>query len=103
MKTTRETDESQLRRLAYIKALFRMGVSNLETKLDPYLAQAVLTFDNSIEMLLWLLVDYQQIPIGNRNINFPELLSKVTTKEQALKSRSRQLSELHSCERRFGC
>jgi hypothetical protein len=48
--------EYEIRRLSYIKGMFRMGVRHLENASEPDIALATLIFDSCIEMMLWLLI-----------------------------------------------
>lgn len=73
-----QKDDSTIRRLTYVKGLFRIGAEHFEAKTSVNIAQAVLTFDNSIEMVLRLTADTLGIRFGERrDIYFHDLLVKV--------------------------
>ena len=103
MNDMRQVGERELRRLAYIKALFRIGIDQLEKGTEPNTAQALLTFDNCVEMMLWLLADFHGIRIRQKkqDIPFPELLSLVNDEmrkrniSRVLPSYGSDLQELH--------
>lgn len=57
--------ENKLRRLVYMKSLFRIGVELLRRGSEPDGALAVLIFDNCLEAMLWLLRDIYDVQIPN--------------------------------------
>jgi hypothetical protein len=95
--------ERELRRLAYVKALFRIGIDHLERCTEPNAAQALLTFDNCIEMMLWLMVDFHGIRIKQTKqlTTLPQLLSQVSAElseqdtSRILLRHASDLQELH--------
>lgn len=78
---TEKIRESTLRRLAYIKGLFRLAISQFNQTSEPNMALAALIFDNCIEMMLWLLVDKYRIKI-NGDPYLSQLLSKLTNDKE---------------------
>lgn len=99
---TQQVGESKLRRLAYVRTLFRIGDDHLDRETEPNMALATLIFDNCVEMMLWLLVDAYTIEISGekQKTHFPKLLSTVSNKMQesgvsVLSGNASDLQELH--------
>jgi hypothetical protein len=80
MSDVNKIDENILRRLAYIKGLFRIGSNHLSRATEPNLAVATLLFDNCIEMWLWLLADKHKIKITGERFLL-QLLDDITNNQ----------------------
>lgn len=88
-------EEPILRRLVYVKGLYRLGLGNLETGISINIAQAILNFDNCIEMLLKLVADYMQISLS-KEPTFVQMLNAVNAKLTKDPLPSISLTELHT-------
>jgi hypothetical protein len=68
-------DESYLRRLVHVKALTEMALQSFEKRTPSDMAQAVLTFDNALEMMFRLVLDtYPQAKFDKTKDYLPGLL-----------------------------
>lgn len=76
MPSSQPLSEIELRRLAHVKGLFRVGRANYERGIGIYLAQAALTFDNCVEMLLWALANHYEIKLSRDN-TFPKMVGEI--------------------------
>jgi len=64
------------RRLCYTKGLLRIGINHLNNRTEVDIAQSLLSFDNSLEMMLKIVLDFMGIRLKG-NIYVPILIEKV--------------------------
>ncbi|OLS23289.1 MAG: hypothetical protein HeimC3_26300 [Candidatus Heimdallarchaeota archaeon LC_3] len=73
-------DEPTLKRLAFIKFIFRTGVE-FSSKLTPYNSISLLHFHDSIEMFLKLSIDYNgDFSTISKDLGIPKLMEKIDEK-----------------------
>lgn len=91
-----EIDESYLRRMTYAKALFQMGLQDFERGTPHSSAQAVLTFDNALEMMFRLAIDKLGIGLPERDRAYlPTLVRSVNARIAENQLKLASLDELH--------
>ena len=64
------------RRLCYTKGLLRIGINHLNIGTEVDIAQALLSFDNSLEMMLKIVLDFKNIKLKG-NTYVPILIDEV--------------------------
>jgi len=76
MSTGVAINQLTMRRLCYTKGLMRIGINHLNAGTEVDISQALLSFDNSLEMMLKIILDFKGIkPKGD--IYVPRLIDEV--------------------------
>lgn len=97
-----EIDESYMRRLASVQALFHLGLENLERGTPYNSAQAVLTFDNALEMMFRLASDKMQLMTkDNDRAYLPALVRNVNQNLTDSQLKVPSITELHEARNKI--